>query len=47
MTLVATVVMAAYIYKAELRRQTEEKQETSAREELLTEGETVKAVEGV
>ena len=43
----ATVVMAAYIYKAELRRQTEEKQETSAREELLTEGETVKAVEGV
>ena len=43
----ATVVMAAYIYKAELRRQTEEKQETSGREELLTEGETVKAVEGV
>ena len=43
----ATVVMAAYIYKAELRRQTEEKQETSVREELLTEGETVKAVEGV
>ena len=43
----ATVVMAAYIYKAELRRQTEEKKETSVREELLTEGETVKAVEGV
>lgn len=43
----ATVVMAAYIYKAELRRQTEEKQATSVREELLTEGETVKAVEGV
>ena len=43
----ATVVMAAYIYKAELRRQTEEKQETSVREELLTGGETVKAVEGV
>lgn len=43
----ATVVMAAYIYKTELRRQTEEKKETSVREELLTEGETVKAVEGV
>ena len=43
----ATVVMAAYIYKAELRRQTEEKQETSGREELLTGGETVKAVEGI
>ena len=43
----ATVVMAAYIYKTELRRQTEEKQATSVREELLTEGETVKAVEGV
>lgn len=41
----ATVVMAAYIYKAELRRQTEEKQETSGREELLAGGETVKAVE--
>ena len=42
----ATVVMAAYIYKAELRRQTEEKQETSGREVLLAGGETVKAVEG-